>query len=299
MSDDEIAALDGAWQTAAEKERAAFAFTKKLTVRPHAVGAADLAEMTKHYTPAQVLEVVVTVAGYNATNRWTDALNIPAEEHGTFRRADGKEGPDLTTFKTPTSPKFTDLKTLVAPLPGKGTGWPARPDLEPRAKVEEQWAAARTRTAVLPVADGTGPYWERLLNTFPKTAATRVSGLKAATEKGTLPAKVKAEIAWAAARDDRAWYALAVARDRLKSVGFTDDQIFGLDGDTKDLPEKERLAIGFARKLTVAPATVTDADVEGLRKVFTDKQVAELVHHVCNAAFLNRVTEMAQLPLDR
>ena len=72
-----------------------------------------------------------------------------------------------------------------------------------------------------------------------------------------------------------------------------------LDGDNKDLPEKERLAVAFARKLTDAPATVTDADVEGLRKVFEDKLVAEIVHHVCNAAFLNRVTEAAKLPLDK
>ena len=53
------------------------------------------------------------------------------------------------------------------------------------------------------------------------------------------------------------------------------------------------------RKLSAAPATVTDTDVEVLRKVFTDHEVAELVHHVCNASFFDRATEAARLPLDR
>jgi alkylhydroperoxidase family enzyme len=304
LTDDEIAALDVSWGSVPEKERAAFEFTKRLTVEPHAVGPADVAALKKHYTPEQVLEIVVAVAGYNATNRWTDGLNIPAEEHGTFRRPDGREGPDLKSFKTPTSPKYADAASLVAPLPAKGTKgsaptWPARADLEPRAKVEEVWKAAQARTPSLPMADGQGPNWERLLNTFPKAGGQRVAGLKAAAEKGNLTPRLKAEIAWACARQDRAWYALAVARDRLKAVGFSADQVFALDGDGKGLPKEEAAAVAFARKLTAAPPTVTDADVEALRKLFTDKQVAEIVHHVCNAAFLNRVTEAANLPLDR
>jgi alkylhydroperoxidase family enzyme len=268
------------------------------------VGPADRDALAKHYTPTQVLEIVITVAGYNATNRWTDALNIPAEEHGTFRRTDGKEGPDLTTFKTPTSAKYANAPSLVAPLPAKSVqaaapAWPARAELEPRAQVEEIWAHAKTRTAALPMADRKERNWERLLNTFPKTATQRVNGLKAAAEKGNLTGRIKAEIAWTAARADRAWYALALARNQLQAAGFTEDQMFALDGDGKELPEPERAAIAFARKLTMAPATVNDADVEALRKQFNDKQVAEIVHHVCNAAFLNRVTEAATLPLDR
>lgn len=302
MTDDEIAELDGDWAGVKPAERAAFAFTRKLTFEPHQVTTQDIEEMKKHYTPTQVLEIVVTVAGYNSTNRWTDGLNIPAEEDGNFfRKTEGKV--DVSTFKTPTSPKYADLVSRIAPLPAQcktasPPAWPDRPPLEDRATVEEKWRAAATRKPTLPVADGPGANWERLLATFPKTGASRAEGVKAAAEKGTLSPRVRAEIAWAAARTDRAWYALAVARDRLRALGFTDDQVFALDGDGKDLPESERAAMAFARKLTAAPATVTDADVEGLRKLYTDKQVAEIVYQVCNAAFLNRVTEASDLPLD-
>jgi alkylhydroperoxidase family enzyme len=285
-----------------EKEQAALEFTRKLTLTPHKVGRADVELVTKHYSPAQVLEIVVTVAGYNSTNRWTDALNIPGEDSGErFTKPDVKL--DLKTFKTPTSPKYADLVSSVAPLSNgskaaSSPAMPARPALESRAQVEAALKEAATRKPILPQADGTGPRWERLLNTFAKSSAGRITGLKAAAEKGLIPARLQGEIAWAAAREDRAWYALGLAQNRLKAAGMTDDQIFALDGDGKDLPEKERAVIAFARKLTSAPATVSDADVEGLRKLFSDKEVAEIVHHVCNAAFFNRVTETAQLPFD-
>jgi alkylhydroperoxidase family enzyme len=251
------------------------------------------------------LEIVVAVAGYNSTNRWTDGLNIPAEEDASFfRKAEGKAKADLSTFKSPTSPKLAGLVSRVAPLPteckkASAPAWPDRPPLEDRAKVEEMWRAAAARRPTLPVADGPGANWERLLATFPKAGKSRADGIKAAAEKGTLSPRLRAETAWAAARADRAWHALAVARDRLRAMGFTDDQVFALDGDGKSLPEAERAAVAFARKLTAVPATVTDADVEGLRKLFTDKQVAEIVHQVCTAAFFDRVTEAANLPLDR
>jgi alkylhydroperoxidase family enzyme len=138
----------------------------------------------------------------------------------------------------------------------------------------------------------------RLVATFPVAGKGRVTGLRQAPEKGTLSPRLKAAIGWVAAREDRAWYALAVARDRLRAVGLTDDQIFALDGDQNDLPDRERAALAVVRKLAVSGAVVTDADIEGLRKVFTDREVAEVVHHTCNAAFFDRLTEAANLPLD-
>ncbi len=258
--------------------------------------------MKKHYTPTQALEIVLAVAGYNSTNRWTDGLNIPAEEDASFFRKAGVSA-DLRTFRTPTSPQFAALVSRVAPLPpqakaASAPGWPDRPPLEDRATVERMWQAARTRTATLPMADGPGPNWVRLLGTFPKAGKSRVEAAKALAEKGNLSPRLRAEIAWAAARTDRAWYALALARDQLKAVGFTDDQVFAID-DGKSLPEAERAVVEFTRKLTATPAKVTDADVERLRKLYPDKEVAEVVYRVCHAAFFDRLTEVANLPLER
>jgi alkylhydroperoxidase family enzyme len=301
LSDDDIAALDGDWSGLPAKEQAAFAFTRKLTFAPHTLTAEDVVAMRKHYTPTQVLEVVVAVAGYNATNRWTDTLNIPAEESGAFFRREGG-ATDLSTFKTPTSTKYKEQLSCVAPAKV-----PARPALEPRDKVEAIWR--ENRAPLLPLADAKGaaelwpagspPNWVRLLATFPKALKGRVGGLKAGMEKGNVSPRLKAEIAWVAARHDRAWYALAVARERLKALGFSDEQMFALDGGRDRLPEAERAALALAEAMTVSPWAITDDHVARVRKHFKDAEVAEIVHHACNAAFFDRVTEAARLPFDR
>ncbi|HEY1186847.1 MAG TPA: hypothetical protein VGE74_04275 [Gemmata sp.] len=301
VSDDDIAALDGDWRAAGAKERAAYAFTQKLTHTPHLVTADDIGALKKHYTAAQVAEILVTVAGYNATNRWTDGLNIPAEGDGArFKKAGATA--DFSTFKTPTSEKYAKQETRVAPVK-----LAARPPLEARDKVEAIWK--EKRGATLPLADAksvaevwsdpAAPNWVALLATFPKAMKGRVVGLKAATEKGALSSKLKAQIAWVAARQDRAWYALAAARERLLKAGVSEDQIWKLDGDRKHLTEAEQAALALAETLTAAPWQVTDAMVERCRKSFKDAEVAEIVYHTCNAAFFNRVTEAARLPLEK
>jgi alkylhydroperoxidase family enzyme len=301
VSDDEIAALDGDWRGATEKERAAYAFAKKLTHAPHLVAAADVEALKQHYTENQVLEILVTVAGYNSTNRWTDGLNIPAEAEGLRFKKEGVKA-DFSTFRTPTSEKYAKQQTTVAPLKLS-----QRPPLEARGKVEAIWAARRT--PVLPLAaakaaaqvwgDGPAPNWAALLANFPKSMKGRVAGLRNAAEKGNLSPRLKAEIAWAAARQDRAWYALAVARAQLLKAGVSEDDVWRLDGDRKHLPEGEQAALALAETLTVAPWQVTDEMVERCRKHFKDAEVAEVVYRTCNAAFFDRVTEAARMPLDK
>jgi alkylhydroperoxidase family enzyme len=301
VSDDDIAILDGNWVEVPAKERAAYDFTRKLTHTPHLITTADIEVLKKYYTPAQVSEILVTVAGYNSTNRWTDGLNIPSEASGVFFKKEGTKA-DLSTFKTPTSPKFASQKTTVAPFK-----LPLRSPLEPRDKVEAIWKEVHSST--LPLADaktaaefwpdGPAPNWVSFLATFPRSAKGRVAGIKAGMEKGTLGAKLSAEIAWVSARNNRAWYALSIARDRLKKAGLTEDQMFELDGDRKQLPEAEQAALALAETLAIAPWKVTDEMVERCRKSFKDGQVGEIFHHTCNAAFFDRVTEVANLPFDR
>ena len=301
VSDDDIAALDGDWLAATPKERAAYAFTKKLTHTPHLVTATDVEALKKHYTDAQVVEILVTVAGYNSTNRWTDGLNIPGEDDGARFKKEGVKA-DFSTFKTPTSEKYAKQQTTVGPLK-----LGSRPALEARDKVEALWK--EKRTAVLPLADakavaevwgdGAAPNWAALLATFPKSMKGRAAGLRNSMEKGNLTAKLKAQIAWVAARNDRAWYALAVARARLLKAGVSEDDIWKLDGDRKHLTEGDQAALVLAETLAVAPWKVTDEMVERCRKHFKDAEVAEIFYHTCNAAFFDRVTEVARLPLDK
>lgn len=289
-TEDRIAALDCDWSQFNDEERAAFAFARKLTYEPHLISPADVIALEKHYKPLQVLEICFLVAGYNSTNRWTDGMGIPQEDH--------------RTFVTETPQKYQTLPSQVAP-----SGPLDRGPLEPRSEVEARLAACKTRKAVLPLVseaearkildDASNqpvPQWVRLLANFPISGKSRIEGIIASRTKGNISPQLKAQIDWVAARQDRAWYALADAHARLHKLGLTDDQIFALDGDRKQLSEADQAALHVAQKLTATPQVITDADIAPLRKHFKDAQVAEVVYYITQAAFFNRVTEPAQLP---
>jgi len=307
VKEETIAALDGDWSQFTDAERAAFAFTVKLTYEPNKLTDADIERLRKHYTDLQILEIITAVGGFNAMNRWTGPLAIPQEDH--------------RVYLTPTPDPFKMVRSKVAPLPD---GAPStamvcaktadRGSLETRAQVEAALDACRKRTPRLPLAseekargvvpaDWSGsdplPEWVRLLANFPKGGKAWVAQTYHSQTKGRLSPKLKAEIAYVAARNDRAWYALGHARERLKELGLNGDALDALDHPTESIPQPERAVLALARKITVDPALVTDADIAGLRKHYSDHEVAEIVYHVTQAAFFDRLTEAAGLRLER
>ena len=305
MTDDYLAGLDGDWSEFDAARRAAFVFASKLSFEPWAITDQDLANLRSHYSDNQVTEIVVAVAGFNATNRWTGPLRI--KQDVTF------------PFVRPTSEKYVSLVSRVAPLNegARGAGMAAprsrpRPALESRADVEAALVAARTRTPRLPLADeaavkellGTSAgkaaasQWVRLLAAQKKSGADRITSYQAVFEKGTLEPRTKAIIAYVGARNDRAWYALGHAIRRLRQNGFSDDQIFALDQPKELASPVDREVVQFARKITVDPALITDEDFARMRKLMDDKKVAEVVYQTTQAAFFDRLTEAAALQLE-
>jgi alkylhydroperoxidase family enzyme len=292
MNDDEIAALDGDWSGFPPEKRTAMELARKMTSAPHAITDADVDALRPHYSPEQILEIVQTVAGYNSTNRWTDSLGIPQDDHF---------GERPTTLETPTSSKYSALVSQVAPLlPQK------RAPLENREQVEAMFAKARARKARLPLADDaavakaapqeSAPYenWVRLFS-----AGGRGPGsVRTVAETGRISPLLKAQLAWCSARENRAWYAVDHARRRLAALGVDDDGAFAIDEAGEKFTPAERAAFAFARKLTATPYLIADADIAGLRKLYPDAEVAEIVYVVCQANMFDRFTETAGLPLD-
>jgi alkylhydroperoxidase family enzyme len=307
VAEDRIAALDGEWSEFTHAERAAFTVARKLTNAPQTVTEADVDALRRHFKDIQVQEIIGIVAGFNAMNRWTGPLRLTQQ--------------DFRLYLTPTSPNYATGITKVGPVLSGITGTrcvPAanpRPPLELRSAVEAKWAESKHRKprfalvdqaaarAMLP--EGTFPshqpvpQWACYLLNFPKAGPAKVADLLASESKGELSPRLNAQLAWVSARADHAWYALAVARDRLRALGIDDDAIFAIDdtSESKFTPA-ERAAFAFTRKLTVDPALIGDADFDALRTHYKESEIAELIHHVNHDVFLNRVTEAAQLPLE-
>ncbi|MBS0263248.1 MAG: hypothetical protein JSS02_14995 [Planctomycetes bacterium] len=309
LDDDRIAALDGDWSQFTAPEQAAFAFTRKLTFEPHRINDEDINRLKAHFSDLQVFEIISLVARYNSTNRWTDSLGIPQEDH--------------REFQTPTNPKYQKFVTSVAPIDAQrpqGVSAPAlpaeRPALESRSEVEAALARAAKRTSRLPLPEedaarttlgeavasfpGSAPLpnWARLMLSNPKAGAGNAVAYQVLVEKGRLNPRLKAQIAWVAARNDRAWYALGQARQRLRALGLSDSEIYSIDEAKDGLTAGEQQTLKFARKLTVEPQWIVDADIANLRKFFSDSEVAEIVHRVTMANYFDRLTEAAGLPLE-
>jgi len=330
LNEDTIAALDGDWSEFTPAQRSAFAFARKLTYEPDRLTDADINTLRKDYTDLQILEMILSVAGNNAINRWKEGAGIPqSKDGGNFNRrmnagvavaptplpADAAH----QTYLTPTAEKFRATISRVAPVVNDpSTGEPTRRTvfrrgpIESRDEVEKALEAARKRTPRLPLLDeaharavvseilpeGPLPQWVRLVTSFPKEGLNRVTTIKSAEEKGDIKPLLKAQVSWIIARQDRAWYALGLAKRRLKELGQTEDQIARLDGDWSSFEPGDRAMFTLARKLAASPVVLTDADVTEAVQQTSPRDVTQMISYVTTRASFDRITEAAGLALE-
>ena len=324
LTEEQIAALDFAWESYTPAQQAAFAYARKITFEPHKLADADIDGLRKYYTDPQILEMTLSVAGNNSINRWKEGTGVPQSSGNTFRRTADNAAPaerpsHPESFETPTPEQFQKTVTKVAPLQvDPKTGTPThlavnvRPALESRAAVEKALEACKTRTPRLPLSsdgearavvadawpEGPLPQFVRLVAVFPSEARRIIQSNKPAEEKGDLTPVLKAQVSWIIARQDRAWYATGRAQKRLRELEQTDDQIYALDGDWKDFTPAERSLFTVARKLASTPVVLTDDDVNEALKQTGPREVVQLISYVTGRASFDRITEAAGLQLE-
>jgi alkylhydroperoxidase family enzyme len=295
--DDDIARLDGHWQSLADRQRTAMEFTNKLTQYPHEVRPVDVQQLREHFDDQQLVELIYTVAFYNNVNRWTDALGLPQDR--AFRQAPVR-------FDEPTSNAFRDLSSRMVSLDAA-----TRPALEARDTVEQMWEACRDREPLVALPDtgkvqemagellaGNSPCaWMQPLAYFPEVGRLQIAAWQAIDNGDALDGELTAALVWTTARHNRAWYALAQAKSRLEHLGWSADDCFALDDPANCDTEAQHAALQFARKLTTEPQQITDSDIARLREHYTDRQTAQIVYVISAANMFDRFTEALQLPL--
>jgi len=204
MTEDEIAALDSDWSAFPVAEQAAFAFARKFTYQPHELCDADIETLRKHYTDLQILEMVLSMAGYNQINRWKEGAGIPQSQNGggfgrrtepgqatTPAAAAAPRSDRSETYLTPTAERFQTRSPAllrwcsISRLENR-RGRPSASDhlSNHAAEVEARLAAAAKRSPRLPLvaADKARevlpdnwsptslPGWVQLLASFPSSA---------------------------------------------------------------------------------------------------------------------------------
>ncbi|MBC7855497.1 MAG: hypothetical protein IAF94_18875, partial [Pirellulaceae bacterium] len=225
----------------------------------------------------------------------------------------------VQTYLTPTPEEFTSVISKIATYQlDEKTGKPTtlsvynRPKLESREDVEKALAIAKTRKPRLPLVDeakarevygeawtdNSMPQWARLLANFPGEGRSRAMTTKNAEEKGDLKPLLKAQVSWIIARQDRAWYATGLAKQKLASLGVSEDDIYKLDGSWDSYSAADRAMFTVARKLAASPVILTDADVDEAVKQAGPRDVVQLVNFVTTRAAFDRITEAAGLQLE-
>ncbi len=330
-SEDQIASLDGDWSELEPAKQLAFAFARKFTYQPHLISDGDIVGLKAHYSDNQILEMILSMSGNNSINRWKEGIGVPQrkEEGGYSRLATlGQNGqgasesdPKLPrgTYLTPTSAAFAKKVSKVAVFSlDEKSGEPIcltqskRPPLESRDLVEKMLSDCRTRKSRLGLVDeaqarrdipgcasteGALPNWVRLIANFPKGGASRFESFRAADEKGDLSPLFKAQLNWILARQDRAWYALGLARTQLQGLGQTEEQIFALDGDWSPFSARDRALFQLACQLATSPVVLSDEEVKRGVQLAGPRDVVQTISYTTSRASFNRLTEAAGLPL--
>jgi uncharacterized peroxidase-related enzyme len=122
--------------------------------------------------------------------------------------------------------------------------------------------------------------------------------LSGALARGTLPAKVREQIALAVAQANGCDYCLSAHTAVGKMVGLTADQIRDSRLGTAVDPKADAL-IRFARKVVETRGRVGDADLDEVRGAgFDDGVIAEVVAHVALNVFTNYFNEVAETDID-
>ena len=104
-------------------------------------------------------------------------------------------------------------------------------------------------------------------------------------------------MSWILARQDRAWYALGLAREQLRALGQTDDQIFALDSDWEQFSARDISLFHVAKHLASSPVVLSDRDVSSAVQLAGPRDVVQTISYTTSRASFNRLTEAAGLPL--
>lgn len=175
-----------------------------------------------------------------------------------------------------------------APLPRKGH--------PPALTSEQAWER-------LPAAErGAGqplPVWARTLApTLPRTTAAMLELDFLHRTHPALPARLRGQLRWVAAHTVGCECGEAYAAADLRAAGVDEAGILSLAGDLGGLPEPEKAALSFARKLTRDGSSVTDAEVARLIDSYGETQVVAMVLLLAHANFQDRLLLALDLAAD-
>ncbi len=325
MTEDQIAALDSDWEQFPENERVAFALAKMLTNQPYLISDKEIDACRPFYSDLQLIEMIGSVAGNNAINRWKEGTGIPQSTNGgnfggPTRDASQATHSEAHSYLTPTSDQYASKLSKVAVLDNRSsTNAHAsatryqRPPLETGEALAKKLREVESRKPRLPLAEETTTrevmgeligaekpaQWLRLLAHYPVAGRRLADAVVASRKSDQLDAKLQAKIDWLVARQDGAWYMASLAKRDLEKLGCSPALLVTLDGDlvtpSQELSERDIALLTVAKNLAASPIVLTDKQVSNAVSVAGARAVTQVINYTCYRASLDRITEAAGL----
>lgn len=123
-------------------------------------------------------------------------------------------------------------------------------------------------------------------------------GFSQSLSSGTLPARLREQIALVVGETNKCCYCVAAHTALGKGAGLTESETC----DARNAAAQdagERAALEFARKVVIERGHVSDDDVQQLRHAgYTDGEIAEIVAHVALNVFTNYFNHVAETETD-
>jgi alkylhydroperoxidase family enzyme len=245
-----------------------------LTRSIHGVTPEMFARTRGAFNDAEIVELTVTTAFFNFFTRFAEALRLPLEPSVLDGSAPAptREEPRASKARVALLSDDTILATAAAletakQQAGQRAGWGI-------GMANSMRAMLQAPTLALP--------WRAFGTVF--------------REKETVGRDIKLQVSFAVSMANECRYCTLHQVLGLRRLGIDPGKLVAMKKDDTALTPREAVAVRFARKVTMAPGAVSDADYAALRQEFGEVGALEVLVQTCTFAFMNRFTDGLMLP---
>jgi alkylhydroperoxidase family enzyme len=249
-----------------------------LTRSIHGVTPEMFARTRGAFNDAEIVELTVTTAFFNFFTRFAEALRLPVEPSvldGSAplpARSEPRAAPRTSRARVGLLSDETILATAAAletakQQAGQRAGWGI--------------GMANSMRAMLQAPELALP-WRAFGTVF--------------REKETVGRDIKLQVSFAVSMANECRYCTLHQVLGLRRLGIDPGKLVAMKKDDTALTPREAVAVRFARKVTMAPGEVSDADYATLRQEFGEAGALEVLVQTCTFAFMNRFTDGLMLP---
>jgi AhpD family alkylhydroperoxidase len=226
-------------------------------------------QLSSVYNDSQLVELTMTVCFFNYFVRLASALNLPVEKQAMDEiSAPAKE------FRGPVAriALITDDEIIAT---------------------NNALSASKNNTGGLGLGMANS---QRAMLRSPLIGMAWRNYMQAVRSHDTVGREMKLHVSFAVSMANGCRYCTVHQVVGLRRLGIDPAKLVAMKKDDRALSAREKIAVEFARKLTLRPSTVSDNDVSRLKSEFGEKGALELILQTCTFSFMNRFTDSLRLP---